>query len=124
MGRVVPINTGTNMLTRLLEVERCADYQVDQQARQNMALVPQYGGTVGGVRRIALESVGGWNDDALAEDTDVTYRLLLKSWETVYTNRSECYEEVPETWRVRIRQVTRWARGHNQAMARYLFPLL
>jgi cellulose synthase/poly-beta-1,6-N-acetylglucosamine synthase-like glycosyltransferase len=37
----------------------------------------------------------------------------------VYTNRSECHEEVPEEWPVRVRQVKRWARGHNQVLARY-----
>ncbi len=124
MGRVVPLNTGTNLLTRLLDMERSGGYQVDQQARMNLRLVPQYGGTVGGVRVRALRSIGGWRDDALAEDTDLTYRLLLNGWKTVYQNRSECYEEVPETWPVRIRQIMRWAKGHNQAAMRYAPGLL
>ena len=119
MGRVVPLNTGHNMLTRLLDLERAGGYQVDQQARMNLKLVPQYGGTVGGVRMAALESVGGWLEDTLAEDTDLTYRAILKGWKSVYQNRSECYEEVPETWSVRIRQIRRWAQGHNQVMCRY-----
>ena len=119
MGRVVPINSGTNLLTRLLDLERSAGYQVDQQARMNMNLLPQYGGTVGGVRLSAVEAVGGWHDDTLAEDTDITFRLMFNGWKTVYTNRSECYEEVPEEWGIRIKQVTRWAKGHNQVMARY-----
>lgn len=119
MGRVVPINSGANLLTRLLDLERSAGYQVDQQARMNMNLLPQYGGTVGGVRLSAVEAVGGWHDDTLAEDTDITFRLMLNGWKTIYTNRSECYEEVPEEWRIRIKQVTRWAKGHNQVMARY-----
>jgi cellulose synthase/poly-beta-1,6-N-acetylglucosamine synthase-like glycosyltransferase len=82
-------------------------------------LLPQYGGTVGGVRLSAVQAVGGWHDDTLAEDTDITYRLMLSGWKTAYTNRSECYEEVPEEWRVRIKQVARWAKGHNQVMVRY-----
>jgi cellulose synthase/poly-beta-1,6-N-acetylglucosamine synthase-like glycosyltransferase len=124
MGRVVPLNVNRNLLTRLLDMERSGGYQVDQQARMNMHLVPQYGGTVGGVRAQALAAVGGWREDTLAEDTDVTYRLLLAGWKTVYQNRSECYEEVPEEWRSRVRQVIRWAKGHNQATARYSLPLL
>lgn len=119
MGRVVPMNSGANLLTRLLDLERSAGYQVDQQARMNMKLLPQYGGTVGGVRLSAVEAVGGWHDDTLAEDTDITFRLMFNGWKTVYTNRSECYEEVPEDWNVRIKQVSRWAKGHNQVMARY-----
>lgn len=124
MGRVVPANTRTNLLTRLLDLERSAGYQVDQQARMNLRGVPQYGGTVGGVRRSAVEAAGGWHDDTLAEDTDITFRLLLSGWKTVYVNRAECYEEVPEEWSVRIRQVTRWAKGHNQVLNRCWRPLL
>ena len=119
MGRVVPINSGTNLLTRMLDLERSAGYQVDQQARMNLNLLPQYGGTVGGVRLSAVKAVGGWHDNTLAEDTDITFRLMLSGWKTAYTNRSECYEEVPEEWAVRIKQVTRWAKGHNQVMMRY-----
>jgi cellulose synthase/poly-beta-1,6-N-acetylglucosamine synthase-like glycosyltransferase len=119
MGRVVPLNVGTNLLTRLLDLERAGGYQVDQQARMNLRLVPQHGGTVAGVRRSALREIGGWNDSSLTEDTDLTFRLLLAGWKTVYQNRSECYEEVPETWPVRIRQIMRWAKGHNQALLNY-----
>ena len=124
MGRVVPQNTGSNLLTRLLDLERAAGYQVDQQARMNLRLVPQYGGSVGGVRTRALRRVGGWRTDALAEDTDLTYRLLLHGYKTTYENRSECYEEVPERWQDRNRQVMRWAKGHNQAAFRYVWRVL
>ncbi|MES2207872.1 MAG: glycosyltransferase family 2 protein [Pseudomonadota bacterium] len=124
MGRVVPLNVGSNLLTRLLDLERSGGYQVDQQARMNLKLVPQYGGTVGGVRICALKSIGGWHDDVLAEDTDLTYRLLLNGWKTAYQNRCECYEEVPEAWPVRMRQIKRWAKGHNQALFRHTIPLM
>jgi cellulose synthase/poly-beta-1,6-N-acetylglucosamine synthase-like glycosyltransferase len=119
MGRVVPHNLNRTLLTRLLDLERSGGYQVDQQARMNLRLIPQYGGTVGGVRRAALLDAGNWNDESLAEDTDMTYRMILRGWEVVYQNRSECYEEVPETWPTRIRQIQRWARGHNQCLKRY-----
>jgi cellulose synthase/poly-beta-1,6-N-acetylglucosamine synthase-like glycosyltransferase len=124
MGRVVPHNVGNCLLTRLLDLERAGGYQVDQQARMNLGLIPQYGGTVGGVRRDALLGVGGWRTDTLAEDTDITYRLYLAGWEVVYQNRSECYEEVPEKWSTRVRQIRRWAHGHNQALGRYFGALL
>jgi cellulose synthase/poly-beta-1,6-N-acetylglucosamine synthase-like glycosyltransferase len=124
MGRVVPQNASANMLTRLLDLERSGGYQVDQQARMNMRLVPQYGGTVGAVRVQALNAIGGWREDVLAEDTDLTYRLLLAGWQTVYQNRCECYEEVPQSWPVRVRQIMRWTKGHNTAMYSYSMRLL
>lgn len=119
MGRVVPQNAGVNLLTRLLDLERSGGYQVDQQARFNLGAVAQYGGTVGGVRLSALDDVGGWHDGVLAEDTDLTYRLLMCGWRVAYLAHAECYEEVPQSWPVRFRQIGRWAKGHNQALARY-----
>lgn len=124
MGRVVPLNVGQNLLTRLLDLERAGGYQVDQAARMNLGLVPQYGGTVGAVRQRALNEIGGWDIDMLAEDTDITFRLLQHGWKTVYQNRSECYEEVPETWRMRIGQISRWSRGHNQVLMKNIVKLV
>jgi cellulose synthase/poly-beta-1,6-N-acetylglucosamine synthase-like glycosyltransferase len=114
MGRVVPDNGGATLLAGLLELERSAGYQVGQQARFNLNLTPQFGGTVGGVRVSVLKAVGGWNAESLTEDTDLTFRLLMQGWKVAYVNRAECYEEAPETWQVRSRQIRRWATGHTE----------
>ena len=75
MGRVVPLNPHANMLTELLNLERSGGYQVDQQARYNLGLIPQYGGTVGGYRKQLLIEDHGYNTKNLTEDTELTYRL-------------------------------------------------
>ena len=124
MGRVVPVNTSTNLLTRLMDLERTGGYQVDQQARYNLKLIPQYGGTVGGFRKDVFLSLGSFDTNVLAEDTELTFRLLINGWKVIYANRAECYEETPETWTVRARQIRRWSRGHNQVFFRYFVPLL
>ena len=124
MGRVIPYNTNKNMLTRLLNLERSGGYQVDQQARYNLRTIPQYGGTVGGFRKKILMETGGFNPMVLAEDTELTYRLYTSGWKVIYANSAECYEEAPETWDVRARQIRRWARGHNQVLFRYLFKTI
>lgn len=118
MGRVVPVNARSNLLTRTLALERSAGYQISQQARQNLGLTAQFGGTVGAVRRRALEQVGGWSLSCLAEDTDLTIRLRCAGWLVVYQNRAECYEEVPEEWSARIRQLSRWTQGHHHVFLR------
>lgn len=124
MGRVVPGNVSTNLLTRMLDMERSAGYQGDQQARQNLQAMPQFGGTVGGIRVKALSAVGGFREDVLAEDTDLTFRLLGQGWRVGYVNAAECYEEVPETWPVRVKQLMRWAKGHNQVLFTFLWRTL
>lgn len=118
MGRVIPHNSGSSLLSALLGLERAAGYQISQQARFNLGLTPQFGGTVGGVRATALKAVGGWNSDSLTEDTDLTFRLAASGWKIGYVNRAECYEEAPESWPVRKRQIVRWAMGHTECLHR------
>ena len=124
MGRVVPHNVDASLLTRLLDLERAGGYQINQQARYNLGLIPQFGGTTGGVRRTALQAVGGWNTKSLTEDTDLTLRLATLGWKIAYINRAECYEEVPEIWEVRRKQIERWAIGHTECLHQYLWMLL
>lgn len=119
MGRVVPNNAAASLMSGLLALERAAGYQVGQQARFNMGLVPQFGGTVGGVRTSALRAVGGWNARSLTEDTDLTCRLAIAGWKIAYVNRAECYEQVPQSWEVRRKQLRRWVIGHTECLHRY-----
>ena len=124
MGRVIPYNTNKNMLTRLINLERSGGYQIDQQARYDLRAIPQYGGTVGGFRKEFLLETGGFNPKVLAEDTELTFRLFTNGWRVVYANSAECYEESPENWNVRGRQIRRWSRGHNEVLFRYLIPTI
>lgn len=124
MGRVIPYNTNKNVLTRLINLERSGGYQVDQQARYNLRTIPQYGGTVGGFRKDVMRAMGGFDPSVLAEDTELTYRLYTNGWKVIYANSAECYEEAPETWKVRARQIRRWSRGHNRVLFRYLFKTI
>lgn len=124
MGRVVPRNTDRSMLTRLLSMERSGGYQVDQQARFNFDLLPQYGGTVGGFRRRLLTDMGGFDRHALAEDTELTAKIFKYGWKIVYDNRAECYEEVPEDWSSRFKQLRRWSRGHNRVLWSHVWGLI
>lgn len=124
MGRVIPLNANSNRLTRLLNIERSGGYQVDQQARYTLNVMPQYGGTVGGYRKDVVQLLGGFNVKILAEDTELTYKLFTNGWIVAYDNTAECYEESPEEWRARGRQVRRWSRGHNAVMWHYFGPFL
>ncbi|HVP26168.1 MAG TPA: glycosyltransferase family 2 protein, partial [Candidatus Bathyarchaeia archaeon] len=85
-GRVTVLNEPKNLVTRLVSLERIGGYRVDQQARNSLGLIPQFGGTVGGVRRSLLERLGGWDESILAEDTDLTFRVYLEGFKVRYNN--------------------------------------
>jgi len=124
MGRVVPVNSPESFVTRLMDIERAGGYQINQQARYNLNLIPQFGGTVGGFRRSVLKTVGEFDETKLAEDTDLTYKLYLNGWKVAYVNAAECYEEAVLSWDMREKQLTRWAIGHDQCLFEYFFETI
>jgi len=123
-GRVTVINEEDSLVSKIVTLERIGGYRVDQQARDELVLVPQYGGTVGGFRREALEKIGGWDSSMLAEDTDLTIKLVLRGYQVRYINEAEAYEEAVTTWRAYWNQRYRWTKGHMQCAKRHLINVL
>ena len=123
-GRVTVLNEPDSLVTRLVALERTGGYRVDQFARNELELISQFGGTVGGFRRSLIESLGGWNPDILAEDTDLTFRIYLAGFKIKYVNEADCYEEAVENWRSYWRQRSRWAKGHMQCAFRHVLPVI
>ncbi len=119
-GRVVVMNEDESIVSKIVTLERIGGYRVDQEARDELVLVPQYGGTVGGFRREALDKVGGWDKNMLTEDTDLTVRLVLKGYQIRYVNDAEAYEEAVTSWRAYWNQRYRWAKGHMQCAMKHL----
>ena len=123
-GRVIVLNEPKNVVTRLVALERIGGYRVDQEARSNLGLITQFGGTAGGFRRSLLETLGGWDESMLAEDTDITFRVYLAGYVIRYVNEAECYEEAVESWRAYWRQRYRWSRGHMEVAFKHFGTVL
>ena len=72
------------------------------------------------LRRSALESVGGWNEDTATEDIDLSWRLQSSGWRIRYESRwIGCVEMVPNfcgLWRQR----RRWSMGLGRTMRDHL----
>ncbi|MDH5794337.1 MAG: glycosyltransferase family 2 protein [Candidatus Bathyarchaeota archaeon] len=123
-GRITVLNEPQNVVTRLVALERIGGYRIDQQARDSLGLITQFGGTVGGVRRSLLKRLGGWDESILAEDTDLTFRVYLAGYKVRYVNDAESYEEAVESWRAYWKQRYRWAKGHMQCAFKHWFKVL
>lgn len=123
-GRVTVLNEPVSLVSRLAAMERVGGYRVDQLARDKLSLVPQYGGTVGAVRKKFLEAIGGWDTDILAEDTDLTFQAYRAGYKVRYANDAESYEEAVEDWHALWRQRHRWAKGHMLCFFKHFVPVL
>jgi cellulose synthase/poly-beta-1,6-N-acetylglucosamine synthase-like glycosyltransferase len=72
-------------------------------------------GAIGAFRRTALEETGYYTSDTLAEDTDLTMRILRAGWTLRYAERARAWTEAPEKIRPFVKQRFRWTFGTMQA---------
>ena len=77
-------------------------------------------GTNVAIRRSVLEKVGGWDDNALTEDFEISVRLHALGYKIEYVHSALSMEEVPEKVSIWIAHRTRWARGGNHVFSKYL----
>ena len=122
-GYIDVLNLGKRV-SNVVFLERLGGYRVDQLARDILGLIPQFGGTSGGVRRCLLESFGGFDENVLAEDTDLTFRVCLAGYRVRYLLDVGSSEEAVDGWRGYWRQKRRWAKGHMQCAFKYFLPVL
>ncbi|MDI5787770.1 glycosyltransferase family 2 protein [Bacillus licheniformis] len=76
-------------------------------------------GTNFAIRRSIIEQLGGWDDKALAEDTELTIRVYNLGYHIRFFPAAVTWEQEPETWKVWWRQRTRWARGNQYVVLKF-----
>jgi 1,2-diacylglycerol 3-beta-glucosyltransferase len=91
------------------------------------AFIQQQRTTIGGlgelrgngqlVRREALLDCGGWNEETITDDLDLTFRLHLSGWDIEVVTEPAVYEEGVTSAIALWHQRNRWAEGGYQ---RYL----
>jgi len=74
-------------------------------------------------RRSILEELGGWDEKALSEDTELSIRVYNLGFYIRFFPSAITWEQEPENLRVWWRQRTRWARGNLYVIFKYLFRL-
>ncbi len=67
------------------------------------------------IRRKVLENIGGWPEDTLIEDVELSIKLLINGNKIKYLYDVELPIEVPETYYALKKQQKRWAYGAAQA---------
>jgi cellulose synthase/poly-beta-1,6-N-acetylglucosamine synthase-like glycosyltransferase len=83
-------------------------------------------GAVGAWRREAIVQAGGYLNDTMAEDMDLTWRVRRIGWKIETDSDAVGYTEAPDSFRALFKQRFRWAFGtlqslwkHRRAVGRY-----
>jgi cellulose synthase/poly-beta-1,6-N-acetylglucosamine synthase-like glycosyltransferase len=115
------LNRDFSLLTVAQSLGIDGHFGVEQTARARGGLLLNFNGTAGVWRKAAILDAGGWADDTLTEDLDLSYRAQLRSWRIVYRPEIVCPAEIPVLITGFKTQQRRWAKGSIQT-ARKLLP--
>lgn len=115
------VNEDYSLLTRALSIGIDGHFQIEQSTRYSAGLFLNFNGTAGVWRRQCILDSGGWQDDTLTEDLDLSYRAQLRGWRLVFLDDVVSPAEVPVQINAFKRQQFRWAKGSIQC-AKKLLP--
>ncbi|MDD9899242.1 MAG: glycosyltransferase family 2 protein [Candidatus Melainabacteria bacterium] len=76
------------------------------------------------IKREALEDVGGWNEETITDDLDLSTCLHVKGWDIRFSPENKVYEEAVTTMDGFIKQRRRWAEGSMRRYLNYFLQLL
>jgi beta-mannan synthase len=89
-------------------------FAVEQRARSFLGHFFNFNGTAGVWRVKAINDAGGWESDTVVEDMDLSLRVYLRGWRSVYLHDVECRNELPSTLSAYKTQQFRWLSGPMQ----------
>jgi len=105
-----------NLVTRWQAVEYVTSQNLERRALASLDAIMVVPGAVGAWRKAALDDVGGYPVDTLAEDQDLTIAIQRKGWRVGYDIDAVAWTEAPESFRALAKQRFRWAFGTLQCL--------
>jgi hypothetical protein len=81
-------------------------------------------GTMGILRARAVRNSGGWAEDHITEDAELSMRLLNAGWRSLYVNKTYGRGLIPATFEGYKKQHYRWAAGGGRILRQHGLRLL
>ena len=100
-----------NYLTQWQHIEYVTSNNLDKRAFEELNCITVVPGSNSAWRKNVVEEIGYYHDDTLAEDSELTLRILNAGYKITYEDRAISYEECPETLNGFIKQRDRWSYG-------------
>ncbi len=115
----VKVGNQVNILTQWQAVEYTTSQNIDRRAYALLNSITVVPGAIGVWRTEAVQQVGLYVNDTLAEDMDLTWRLRQKGYRLENESLAMAYTEAPESFRSFFKQRFRWAYGTLQCLAKH-----
>jgi cellulose synthase/poly-beta-1,6-N-acetylglucosamine synthase-like glycosyltransferase len=118
-GSGVSLNEDQNMITRVAAAEDKAWFQGLLRGREKLNLFVAFTGSCQFIRTSVLRGIGGWIESALAEDLDLSLRLLKNQVNVRFAPDVSSGQETPFSLKGLVTQRMRWYRGYMDASLKY-----
>ena len=115
----VKVGNRHSLLTKLQALEYVVGINLYRRSEAFLEKVTVVPGPIGAFRASVLKEVGLFEGDTVAEDADVTYKILKAGYKTVYESRAIVYTEAPTSMTELAKQRYRWYRGGFQVLSKY-----
>lgn len=112
----VEVGNVRNALTAFQALEYITTQNFDRRAFEILNCITVVPGATGAWRRDRVLALGGYQQDTLTEDADITLRLLRAGGRIVYEPEARSKTEAPETMAALARQRFRWSYGTFQCL--------
>ena len=123
IGKFRTRNKSANLLTRFINIETLAFQWMAQAGRWKLLKLCTIPGTNFIIRRKIVEDMGGWDPKAVAEDTEISFRIYRMGYYIKFLPQAVTWEQEPQTVKVWSRQRTRWVKGNVYVLIKNL-PML
>ncbi|MEH7482101.1 polysaccharide deacetylase family protein [Neobacillus drentensis] len=114
-GNVKVGNKG-NLLTNWQHIEYVTGFNLERRAFAALNCITVVPGAIGAWRKTAVEDAGYFQEDTLAEDTDITLTLLRQGKRIEFEEKAYAFTEVPEDIKSLAKQRYRWVYGTLQCL--------
>lgn len=112
IGKFRTRNRHVNLLTKFINVETLSHQWMSQAGRWQLLHLCTIPGTNFIIRRDLLETIGGWDTKALAEDTELSFRVYMNGFLIKFQPKAVTWEQEPERLSVWFKQRSRWVKGN------------
>jgi cellulose synthase/poly-beta-1,6-N-acetylglucosamine synthase-like glycosyltransferase len=120
LGKFRTVNKDVNLLTRFINIETLSFQSMLQAGRWQMHNIATLPGTNFVMWTWLIRRLEGWDEEALTEDSELSIRIYQEGYKIKFVPYAITYEQEPQEWKVWVKQRTRWVRGNNYVLGKFL----
>lgn len=124
IGKFRTRNRNASLLTRFVNIETLAHQCMNQAGRWFFFGLCTIPGTNFVIHRHIVEEIGGWDPQALSEDTEISFRIYRMGYKIRQVPAAVTWEQEPFRLDIWFKQRTRWAMGNLYVLGnnfKYIF---